>query len=1130
MNNIQTVNNKLQSYLYKKLVLQTLSGSINLLVVLLVIWLSTFLADHIFYFSVPVRWVVLIVNATLTLYLIYHLIFSAFLRLYRMKTSGNMFPLTKEIGQQLPHIGDALANIYQLGNSPQFTSSELSQLAVARFVAKIRNTEFNQKLRLGSFLLPASWIALVSTGSFILFLLTYDVLSVSAMRVFNPLGTYELVPEYSFTVTPGDTSLVKGGSLELVAEYVGPRSEKLFLDYHISDGDFIKQVEMEKVQDYYFGRIANLRESVEYQLRAIPEGRPAWRDKIKSDAYSIKVLTPPAITEIQVKIIPPRYTNLPVQLSDKNSGDIIAYTGSRIKLTAQTNKPVKTAQVKFSGRRNMDLQIRNQKLSADFTVKNSGAYYLAITDHEDLNNQNAIEYQISVLEDRYPFVELIDPGADIEMPPDAAINLLMEASDDFGFSDLNLNYQIISSVASLVDSAWYSIPVFIPEQEAKYFQQTYLWNFQNMEVGYGDMVNYYLAVTDNDRVSGPKRSQTRTYNIRFPSLDQLFSEFDNRQEENLEKTDEIAQDNEELKQKIEQLRRELKREKTIEWEKKKELQAIVEKQEQIQEKLADIDKALEETIQKMEQSQLLSPEILQKYQQLQELFRELMSPDLEKAMADLQKSLESLNKKQVDQALENMQFNQEEFKQNVERTLELFKKVKLEQELDRLAKLSQHMLQMQQEMNQALDEQKIDQEQTTAELERKTDQQTGSLEQIKNTLQNLESEPIIKEYPKTSQLLQQTDNLISQEEMTGKFDQLQKQIEQNKQKQARQNAQNLQNNLEQMAQNLQQAKDEFTSQAQDKITAQMQRATDNLLALSRQEEEIIRATKSASGISDQMRDLAAKQKEVADDASRVVKEIIELSQNTFAIPPDLGRALGKANNNMQKSISELEQRNQNAADKAQVQAMGALNEAVASLQQAMGQMQNANSPFGMEQFMEQMKQLTQGQGQVNQESLNFMQGQGGQPRLSPDGEQRLRQLAAQQRAIQESFDQLHDEYGEDNALGRLGKISEEMEEVVEDLEALNIDRRTIDRQQRILSRMLDAQKSIREKEYSKQRKSQVGKVYARKSPEEDMDTENKRAKKLQMDLMRALKEGYNPDYERLIEEYFKTLNQEYLKD
>ena len=50
--------------------------------------------------------------------------------------------------------------------------------------------------------------------------------------------------------------------------------------------------------------------------------------------------------------------------------------------------------------------------------------------------------------------------------------------------------------------------------------------------------------------------------------------------------------------------------------------------------------------------------------------------------------------------------NPEEFKKNVERTLELFKKVKIEQDLDRLAQLSKEMLKTQQEMTETLKSEK----------------------------------------------------------------------------------------------------------------------------------------------------------------------------------------------------------------------------------------------------------------------------------------------------------------------------------------------------------------------------------------------------------------------------------------
>jgi hypothetical protein len=95
---------------------------------------------------------------------------------------------------------------------------------------------------------------------------------------------------------------------------------------------------------------------------------------------------------------------------------------------------------------------------------------------------------------------------------------------------------------------------------------------------------------------------------------------------------------------------------------------------------------------------------------------------------------------------------------------------------------------------------------------------------------------------------------------------------------------------------------------------------------------------------------------------------------------------------------------------------------------------------------------------------------------------------------------------------------------VNDLQELKLDRKTIERQQKILSRMLDAQKSVREREYSKKRLAEVGKDYIKKSPSKTTDIEDRRSRQLNLDLLRALQEGYNPDYEKLIEEYFRKLN------
>jgi hypothetical protein len=122
---------------------------------------------------------------------------------------------------------------------------------------------------------------------------------------------------------------------------------------------------------------------------------------------------------------------------------------------------------------------------------------------------------------------------------------------------------------------------------------------------------------------------------------------------------------------------------------------------------------------------------------------------------------------------------------------------------------------------------------------------------------------------------------------------------------------------------------------------------------------------------------------------------------------------------------------------------------------------------------------------------------------------------------------MNDQMGNrDDGLGRLGEMGGQMEEVVEDLLNMNVDRKTIDRQRQILSRMLDAQKSVREREYSKKRKAEQAKQYIARDPGALENPEDEQLKAIQDALKQALREGYGPDYQKLIEAYFKMLSEE----
>jgi hypothetical protein len=84
----------------------------------------------------------------------------------------------------------------------------------------------------------------------------------------------------------------------------------------------------------------------------------------------------------------------------------------------------------------------------------------------------------------------------------------------------------------------------------------------------------------------------------------------------------------------------------------------------------------------------------------------------------------------------------------------------------------------------------------------------------------------------------------------------------------------------------------------------------------------------------------------------------------------------------------------------------------------------------------------------------------------------------------------------------------------------------IERQQRILSRLLDAQKSVREREYSKKRQAEREKNTLTKSPPTLKQEMIERENQLRKELLEALKEGYSSEYKEFIKLYYEILSRE----
>jgi hypothetical protein len=172
----------------------------------------------------------------------------------------------------------------------------------------------------------------------------------------------------------------------------------------------------------------------------------------------------------------------------------------------------------------------------------------------------------------------------------------------------------------------------------------------------------------------------------------------------------------------------------------------------------------------------------------------------------------------------------------------------------------------------------------------------------------------------------------------------------------------------------------------------------------------------------------------------------------------------------------------------------------------------------MDFFFQQMEQMAQKQMGLNQQTQDLLN----KGQLSMEQQAAMARLAAEQEALRKMVEELAKSFGRrSDILGRMEGMNKDMEEVVKDLQK-NVSRETIRRQERILNRLLDAQQSVRRRDFSRRRQSRTGVDIVRPGPASLPRAED-REDQLRRDILRIAKEGYTQDYQKVIRKYFELL-------
>ncbi|MEP7234453.1 MAG: hypothetical protein ABI778_04075, partial [Ignavibacteriota bacterium] len=309
--------------------------------------------------------------------------------------------------------------------------------------------------------------------------------------------------------------------------------------------------------------------------------------------------------------------------------------------------------------------------------------------------------------------------------------------------------------------------------------------------------------------------------------------------------------------------------------------------------------------------------------------------------------------------------------------------------------------------------------------------------------------------------------------------------------------------------------------------------------------------------SNKFRDFADEQAERREELGNAASDMFQAAQRSTEFTAEMGKSIGEAFNNMQQALEAMSERDQPGSTQHTQKAMASLNKTSEQAQEALKSMAEpekggkkpgdgscdnpgGSNPSGkpggeqpggagsaMQQFLSQIEKLAAQQQALNDQ----MQGLGGKGSAQQEAmrqQAQLSKMAGEQQAVQKSVQELMDEQkssrdGSRKAQDDLKKIADDMQEVISQMREKGISPETIQRQERILSRLLEAQRSVNERDKDQNRESKPGENMKHDAPRElDMGSDDAR-RALRDEMLRSKDGGYSKDYQVLIRKYLEKL-------
>ncbi|MBV8130783.1 MAG: hypothetical protein JO114_24295 [Planctomycetaceae bacterium] len=494
------------------------------------------LADWLFHLDVFVRLALLLALGAVALWVVFKLV----LRPLIVRFAD--LDIALRIEQRWPGLHDRLASTIQFlrlnPSDDRYGSPALREATIKQAIEETRSIDFREAIDYRPIVRAGSLAAAAVSLAMLFGLLNPASTRLAMRRLFVPWGGDRWPQQTHLALSDTGTTLkiARGDSFTLSVQVrPGDRiPETARVTYSFIDGEEITEPLRAAEGGEFHGRIETVNQPFKFSV--------AGGDDVGSIRdVEVKVVPPPALNRLTIRLVSPNYTGIPIQTLAAGLTSFRVLEGTRIELDAQANKALAAAELYLGDQPAAGSVAFNPARSGfqtSFPVKENVAFWFALKDAEGFRNRDSVRYDVRMFKDEAPRVVIAEPRTDRDVPADAMVPVRVELDDDFGLHSARLLYKVSAGDSEPHDAV--AIPLWsAPGEEpgqaqpafVKHQEIAYEWNLAPLKLAIGSIITFHADARDFDSIKGPNVGKSRELRLRIVSKEDAARQVDDGRRE-----------------------------------------------------------------------------------------------------------------------------------------------------------------------------------------------------------------------------------------------------------------------------------------------------------------------------------------------------------------------------------------------------------------------------------------------------------------------------------------------------------------------------------------------------------------------------------------------------------------------